>query len=137
MNIHTIICKGHAFLVILCASAFLAVSPVQAKNSSVHSSTKTHTAHAASKASSPKLSSHTSKAVPGVRRDANGKIHRSAAARDQFKHSHPCPSTGKTSGACPGYVIDHVQALKHGGVDAPSNMQWQTTAAAKAKDKSE
>jgi hypothetical protein len=34
-------------------------------------------------------------------------------------------------------VIDHVQALKHGGADAPSNMQWQTTAAAKAKDKIE
>jgi hypothetical protein len=34
-------------------------------------------------------------------------------------------------------VIDHVQALKHGGADAPSNMQWQTVAAAKAKDKIE
>ena len=32
-------------------------------------------------------------------------------------------------------MIDHVRALKHGGADAPSNMQWQTTAAAKAKDK--
>jgi hypothetical protein len=27
--------------------------------------------------------------------------------------------------------------LKRGGRDAPSNMQWQTTAAAKAKDKTE
>jgi hypothetical protein len=31
-------------------------------------------------------------------------------------------------------VIDHVQALKHGGRDDASNMQWQTTVAAKAKD---
>jgi hypothetical protein len=52
-----------------------------------------------------------------------------------FKHSHPCPSTGKTLGACPGYAVDHVQALKQGGVDSPSNMQWQTKADAKAKDK--
>jgi hypothetical protein len=49
--------------------------------------------------------------------------------------SYPCPSTGRTSGACPGYVVDHVQALKHGGRDEPSNMQWQTVEAAKAKDK--
>jgi hypothetical protein len=48
--------------------------------------------------------------------------------------SHPCPSTGKTHGSCPGYVVDHVQALKHGGADSPSNMQWQTKEAAKAKD---
>jgi hypothetical protein len=27
--------------------------------------------------------------------------------------------------------------LKRGGADSPSNMQWQTTAAAKAKDKIE
>jgi len=34
-------------------------------------------------------------------------------------------------------VIDHVKALKRGAADAPSNMQWQTVAAAKAKDKTE
>jgi len=49
--------------------------------------------------------------------------------------THPCPSTGKTSGACPGYVVDLKQALKHGGADSPSNMQWQSAAEAKAKDK--
>ena len=37
----------------------------------------------------------------------------------------------------PGYVVDHVVALKHGGTDSPSNMQWQTKEAAKAKDKVE
>ncbi len=56
-------------------------------------------------------------------------------AKDQFRKTHPCPATNKRYGACPGYVIDHVQALKHGGADAPYNMQWQTNAAAKAKDK--
>jgi hypothetical protein len=72
-----------------------------------------------------------------VQRDANGKIHRSAAAKDEFKRERPCPSTGKSSGACPGYVIDHRVPLKRGGADAPSNMQWQTTAEGKAKDKTE
>jgi hypothetical protein len=37
----------------------------------------------------------------------------------------------------PGYVIDHVQALKHGGSDTPANMQWQTKEAAKLKDRVE
>jgi hypothetical protein len=37
----------------------------------------------------------------------------------------------------PGYVIDHRVPLACGGPDAPSNMQWQTVAAAKAKDKTE
>jgi hypothetical protein len=61
--------------------------------------------------------------------------HRSSSAKTEFKHSHPCPSTGESTGACPGYVIDHVKPLKRGGKDAPSNMQWQTKDAAKAKDK--
>jgi hypothetical protein len=68
-------------------------------------------------------------------RDSSGHIRRSPAARREFRKAHPCPATGKTTGACPGYVIDHVQALKHGGADNPSNMQWQTQADAKAKDK--
>jgi hypothetical protein len=38
---------------------------------------------------------------------------------------------------CPGWVVDHVQSLKHGGADDASNMQWQTRAAAKAKDRVE
>jgi hypothetical protein len=72
-----------------------------------------------------------------VARDEHGKIKRSEAAKVHFKQAHPCPATGKTYGSCPGYVIDHVTALKRGGADNPSNMQWQTTAAAKAKDKIE
>lgn len=72
-----------------------------------------------------------------AKRDANGRIKRSSSAKTAFKRSHPCPVTGKSSGACPGYVVDHTQALKHGGADNPSNMQWQTKAAAKEKDKVE
>jgi len=72
-----------------------------------------------------------------VARDSHGRIARSSRAKNEFKRQHPCPSTGKSSGACPGYVIDHVVALKRGGADAPANMQWQTVEAAKAKDKIE
>ena len=61
--------------------------------------------------------------------------YRSSKARTEFKHLYPCPSNGRSSGKCPGYVIDHVNPLKRGGADAPSNMQWQTREAAKAKDK--
>jgi hypothetical protein len=86
-------------------------------------------------ASSQGHSSHQGRAYPGVKRDSHGRIARSEHAKDEFRKSHPCPSTGKTYGACPGYVVDHIQALKHGGADAPYNMQWQTAAEARAKDK--
>ena len=65
------------------------------------------------------------------------RIKRSTAAKDSFKRQQPCPSTGRSSGACLGYVIDHVRPLECGGADAPSNMQWQTVADGKAKDKTE
>lgn len=68
-------------------------------------------------------------------RDSHGRIKRSVAAKDAFKGEHPCPSTGRASGPCPGYVIDHVKPLACGGLDDPSNMQWQTVASGKAKDK--
>ncbi|PYT04792.1 MAG: HNH endonuclease, partial [Acidobacteria bacterium] len=55
----------------------------------------------------------------------------------EFERQTPCPSTGKTRGACPGYVVDHITALECGGADTSSNMQWQTVADAKAKDRTE
>jgi hypothetical protein len=72
-----------------------------------------------------------------VERDSHGRIKRSNAAKDAFKRSQPCPATGKSTGGCPGYVIDHVKPLECGGPDDPSNMQWQTIADGKAKDKTE
>lgn len=62
---------------------------------------------------------------------------RDPKARAAFKRAHPCPANEKTRGACPGYVIDHIWPLCAGGPDKPSNMQWQTIAEAKAKDRIE
>jgi len=70
-----------------------------------------------------------------IERDAHGRIKRSAKAKQAFKTTHPCPATGQSKGACAGYVIDHIQPLACGGADEPENMQWQTVAAGKAKDR--
>lgn len=59
---------------------------------------------------------------------------RSASQRYAFVKQHPCPLT-HSKGACPGYVVDHIIPLACGGEDKPSNMQWQTVAEGKAKDK--
>lgn len=63
--------------------------------------------------------------------------HRSEAAKTVFRHANPCPG-GPDRGStrrCRGYVIDHVCPLACCGPDAPQNMQWQTAAASKAKDR--
>jgi hypothetical protein len=60
---------------------------------------------------------------------------RSSSAKAEFKRTHPCPANGARSGPCGGYVIDHIVPLACGGPDTPANMQWQTAADAKAKDR--
>jgi hypothetical protein len=67
----------------------------------------------------------------------HGRYRRSTTAKNNFKREHPCPSNGRSSGSCPGYVIDHINPLECGRADAPFNMQWQTIAEGKAKDKTE
>lgn len=54
-----------------------------------------------------------------------------------FRSTHPCPATNHVTGACAGWVVDHLEPLCAGGLDAPSNMQWQPREQAKAKDKIE
>ncbi len=81
--------------------------------------------------------SHGRPRAEGVPRDSRGRIARASQLKTEFKKGSPCPATGRSSGGCPGYVIDHVVPLKRGGADKPSNMQWQTKAEAKAKDRYE
>jgi hypothetical protein len=96
-------------------------------------------AKAASSPTAPAKPKAVAKAKPAapviVPRTSAGRIARSATAKRQFEASHLCPATSSATGPCPGYVIDHRVPLACGGVDAPSNMQWQTTAAAKEKDR--
>ena len=60
-----------------------------------------------------------------------GRIKRSESAKRDFMRQTGHPQGQK------GYVVDHIIPLACGGADSPSNMQWQTEAEAKAKDKVE
>lgn len=51
-----------------------------------------------------------------------------------FRRANPCPATGKTTGPCKGWVVDHVWSLCLGGPDVPQNMKWQTTTESYLKD---
>ena len=52
-----------------------------------------------------------------------------------FRLAHPCPATGLAQGPCTGYVVDRVIPILCGGAEDPANMQWQTLAEAKEKDR--
>lgn len=59
-----------------------------------------------------------------VIRNDSGDTLRSKQVLTRFKQLYPCPSTGKTSGKCPNWAIDHVIPLDCGGKDAVYNLQW-------------
>ncbi len=65
------------------------------------------------------------------RRHRMPRRHRSLEAKREF-----WAMSGYPHGR-PGFIVDHIVPLACGGADAPSNMQWQTIAAAKTKDKTE
>jgi hypothetical protein len=109
-------------------------SSSRSSNSSSRSSTSTRTRTPSSrpkatskKRSSPIVPKESSVAVRG----SNGKIKRSPAAREEFMKQSGFPKGRK------GYVVDHIVPLECGGADTPANMQWQTGAQAKLKDRSE
>jgi hypothetical protein len=52
-----------------------------------------------------------------------GAADRSRVLRAEFQRHHPCASTGFARGACPGYQVDHREALVCGGRDELPNLQ--------------
>jgi hypothetical protein len=52
-----------------------------------------------------------------------------------FRKANACPSTGKFTGPCSDYVMDHMRPLACGGLDVPENLMWQTVEEGKAKDR--
>ena len=48
---------------------------------------------------------------------APAKTYRSLEVKHEFQRQHPCPSTGRPTGACPGYIKDHIVSLACGGVN--------------------
>lgn len=64
-----------------------------------------------------------------VQRDADGAIYRNRATVRAFHRLTGFP------GGRRGWVVDHVIALKRGGCDVVGNMQFQTVADAKEKDR--
>jgi hypothetical protein len=47
-------------------------------------------------------------AFPGP---VSARENRSREVTREFQREHPCPSTGRPSGACPGYLKDHIVPL--------------------------
>lgn len=62
---------------------------------------------------------------------------RSKSLRAEFQRLNPCPATGKPTGPCPGWEVDHKEALICGGKDELSNLQWLSVADHKAKTRVE
>lgn len=54
-----------------------------------------------------------------------------------FQKYNSCPSTGRRSGACPGYRVAHKVPLCAGGQDTWTNMLWLTEVAAREKLRSD
>ena len=111
------------------------------------------TSHTQSHASPSRTVSHTTRESPGSHAvtphdshapGATGRHHNYASSQTLIHHYHRSfeakkhfwVMTGHPHG-WPGHVVDHVVPLACGGPDSPSNMQWQTVAEAKAKDKTE
>jgi hypothetical protein len=87
------------------------------------------------KKDSTRVEEHDRKAR-AARRLPGHRTHTTRAARSQAaKHAFEV-QTGYPNGR-PGYLVDHIKPLACGGLDAPSNMRWQTIAAAKAKHKTD
>ena len=58
-----------------------------------------------------------------------------ARLRELFIKKYACPVNGKHTAACPGWVVNYVKPLCAGGADTIKNLQWQTVATAKRKER--
>ena len=99
------------------------------RSSSTSGASSSKSASSKSKGNSAKSSVPKKSTVAA--RASSGKIHRSAAAKKEFMKQTGYPNGRKV------YVVDHIVPLECGGADAPSNMQWQTAAEGKIKDRRE
>lgn len=71
--------------------------------------------------------------LPGV---GEAKSYRDPEVRRAFMKIHPCPSTGKTRGKCPGFQVDHRwPRCYYDGPDEIWNMQWLSIEAHREKTK--
>jgi hypothetical protein len=79
-----------------------------------------------------------------VKRDSHGAIYRSAAQVRKFHLATVCPATHAKTLSCPGFIVDHKNALacarteeQRTLLDHPWNMQYQSKAQSEAKDRVE
>jgi hypothetical protein len=107
----------------------LALALLPAANAVSSGSHSSHSSSGHSKSHKSASHKHASKKCSTCARDSHGHVVRSEKAKHDFMRQ-----TGYSHGR-PGYVVDHKVALECGGADVPSNMQWQTKAEGKAKDK--
>ena len=63
--------------------------------------------------------------------DANASTCRSTAVKHRFDVQQGYPHGRKN------FIVDHICALAQGGIDSPTNMQYQTLADSTAKDRVE
>src|SRR5438105_4609197 len=111
-------------LLFLTLTVTVSALPQKGSHSSSRSSSSSKTS-TTSKSSTKAAKSSLPKSSTVAKRSANGRIARSALAKQQFMKETGYPKGRK------GYVVDHVVPLECGGADAPSNMQWQTVQEAK------
>jgi len=60
---------------------------------------------------------------------------RDARQHELFVKKYACPVNGKHLEPCPGWVVGYLKPLCAGGADRIANMQWQTVATAKRKER--